>query len=171
MKKNNKGFTLVEVLLYIALLVIVLGALFSFGWNMLSVREKASTMRETIGSARLMDEKLKQEIRSATAVDQVNSIFDQDNGKVTLNTADGDVVIASDADKISIQRAGSNPEFLHSDHVRIKNFKLNGEVSGDGSVRFVGYSFSAEAYYPQAGGMAQYQYSTDVRSGAEIRTR
>lgn len=169
--KVSAGFTFVEVLIYIALLVIGSGALFSFGLSMLSMREKAATMRETIGAARFLEETLKREIRSAQGVDIGNSIFDQIDGKIILNGPDGEVIISALSDQVSIKRGESDPEFLNPDNVAIRNFKLSKQVSIDGVVQFVGFSFSAEANYPSAGELAQYQYVSEVNSGATIRSQ
>jgi hypothetical protein len=164
MKKiGNKGFTFLEVILYMALTTIVIGVLFSFGWNMIGAKSKAATVRETLAGARLVSERLKREIRAA------QDINEDQPGKLVLTGEDGEITIESIGDKISIRRALSDPQFLHSDNVRIKNFQLTQQVSSDGKTQYVGFSFTAEAYYPEAPDRYEYNFSTPFRSGAEAR--
>jgi hypothetical protein len=43
------------------------------------------------------------------------------------------------------------------------------QISGDGKIQYIGFSFTAQAYYPDAGVRYEYQYSTDFQGGAELR--
>lgn len=169
--KNQRGFTLMEIILYIALVAILGGVLFSYGWNIVSARIKSEVMRETFGSARLVGERLKREIRSAVEIDRDNSVFNQAPGKIVFTTSDGNIIIESDSDKISIKRGSDEAQFLHSDFVRIRNFLLTRQISGDGKIKFVGFSFVAEAYYPNAGERFEYQFSVPIKGGVEIRNQ
>jgi hypothetical protein len=169
-KAVKNGFTFIEMILYLALAAMVIGILFAYGWNIISINTKSTTLRETIAGSRLVTERLKREIRSANDVDKDNSVFDHIPGKITLDTDEGKVVIEADGDKISIKRGDATADFLHSEEVRIKDFLLTDEVSSDGKIRYVGFSFDAESHYPAAGNRFEYQYSFLIKSGAEIRS-
>jgi hypothetical protein len=170
MKKiGEKGFTFLEVIIYIALTTIVIGVLFSFGWNMIGAKSKAATVRETLAGARFVNERLKREIRAAQEINRDQSVFGETPGKLVLTGEDGEITIESIGDKISIQRGSSDPQFLHSDRVRIRDFQLSEQVSTDGKTQYVGFSFTAEAYYPEASDRYEYKFSTPFRSGGEVR--
>jgi len=168
-KQKPKGFTLIEVILYIAIMAIMGGVFFSYGWNIVSARIKSATVRETFESAVLVSERLKRELRSATDIDQEHSAFNESPGKIVFTTLDGEVTFESSGDKVSIKREGEEAQFLHSDFVRIRNFLLTRQISGDDKIQYVGFSFTAEAYYPAAGERYEYQFSVPMRGGVEIR--
>ena len=170
-KDNKKGFTFIETLIYIALATMVLGIIFSYGWNILSLREKSTTVNETYSDAELLNERLKREIRSTSSVDKDNSIFGSVPGKLVLKTDNGDVTIEVVNDKVSIKRGNGDAVFLHRDSVRIKSFLLTKEESADGEILYVGFSFDVQAYFPEAGNRFEYQYSVPIESGAEIRNQ
>ena len=170
-KKSYKAFTFFEVILYIALASIVIGILFSYGWNIVSMRVKSATIRDTLAGARLVDERLSQEIRSASSIDSENSNFSAPDEKIAMSTPSGQVVVESNSDKISIKRGDAPAQFLHADNVRIKNLNFFDSGGGSGHVRFVGFSFTAEAYYPDSRDRAEYQYSVNWQGGAEVRTK
>lgn len=169
--KTTKGFTFIETILYIAISSIVIGTLFAYGWNMVSARTKAATMRDTVANARLVAQRLNNEIRMAIDVDKDNSSFDIANGKITLTTTREKVVIESNGDRISIARGENSPQFLSGENVRVRNFQLSKQESDTGKIQYVGFSFVVEAYYPQALDNYQYNYSLAINSGAEVRSQ
>jgi hypothetical protein len=167
----QKGFTLLEILIYLGLMMIIVGILFSYGWNILSIRVKSAVQRETLRSAMLAGERLKRELRSAVQIDQEHSVFGSVPGKIVFTTPSENITIESDADRISIQRGGDNPEFLMNDAARAREFQLDESVSGDGTVNYVGFSFIAESHYPELINRQEYQFSASFHSGAEIRSQ
>ena len=169
MKKSRKGFTFIETLLYIALVTIISGVLFSFGWNVIFLRTKTNVVNETTSSAKILQEKISNEIRSADSADFENSIFNASEGKLVLNSLAEKIVIASESGKVSIKRGDEAPIFLHSNTSRVKNLVFTREIDSNNQSYYIGYTFLVEAYYPQANGRFEYQYSTDIKSGAEIR--
>jgi hypothetical protein len=171
MKQNKSGFTFIEVTIYIALATIILGILFAYGWNIIGARVKAGTMRETASGARLVSERLKRELRMATSISKVDSVFDEVPGKIVFETPDGTIEIQSSEDKISLKRGNSDSEFLHSDFVRIRNFTLTKQENNQEKIQYVGFLFTVEAYYPEAGNRFEYQYSLDERGGVEMRSQ
>lgn len=168
--KIKKGFTFIETILYIAISTIVIGVLFAYGWNMISAKTKSATIRETSSSARFITERIKREIRMSTDVDSTQSVFGG-VGKITLTTPQGKVVIESVGDRMLITRGNSPAQFLAGNNVRIRNFELSKQESINGKVQYVGFSFTVEAYYPQAANRFEYNYSVAVNSGTEIRSQ
>ncbi|GEM_PF-3041235 len=168
---SKKGFTFIETLIYITLATMVIGILFAYGWNVVMARVKANTMRETESGAEVLSEILKREIRSASEVKTDQSVFDNAPGKLVLNTADGEVTIEANNDKVSIKRGSASPQWLHPDTVRMRDLKFTAQLDGAGLVQYVGFSFTAEAYYPAAGGRSEYEFSIPIEAGAELRNQ
>ncbi|NTW26940.1 MAG: hypothetical protein HGA36_01305 [Candidatus Moranbacteria bacterium] len=169
--KTKKGFTFIETILYIAISSVVVGVLFAYGWNMVSARTKAATMRDTAANARLIMLRLNNEIRMATDIDKNNSVFEGENGKISLTTPQGKIMIESIGDRISIARGENSPQFLSGENVRVRNFQLSKQENDAGKVQYVGFSFTVEAYYPEALNSYEYNYSLPINSGAEVRSQ
>jgi hypothetical protein len=164
--KNIKlsGMTLIETILYLGMAVIVLGVLFSYGWNIIGINMKTQVVQETTRSAQLVEEKLQYEIRSADSV-----AVSENPVKLELQT-DGDTVTIEDAgNKITIKRGSADPVVLNSQWVQIKNFVLTKQVFDADEIQFVGISFEAVANYPGSSERSEYQYSLPVNFGVALR--
>lgn len=61
---NKKGFTLIELIIYIAILSVVLVLITDFAWNILYGDVKSQTVRETQQNARFAMEKITRAIRA-----------------------------------------------------------------------------------------------------------
>ena len=167
--KKLSGITLIETILYLGLAVIVLGVLFSYGWNIIGINIKSQVVQETERSAQLVGERLASEIRRADSVDSANSTFGIP-AKLTLLTA-GEIVVIEDAgNHITLTRGLADPVSLNSQNVQIKNFVLTQQVSDTGEVQYVGFSFEAVADYPGSANRSEYQYSLPFSSGVALRT-
>src|ERR1700683_242043 len=71
--KNKKGFTYIDLLLYIGLVVIILSALIPFAWNAIETGVKSTTEQEVFSNAQYISERLKYEIRNATGINSVSA--------------------------------------------------------------------------------------------------
>jgi hypothetical protein len=169
--RRKKGFTLLEMIIYVSIATIVIGVIFSYGWNLSLLRTKNDVVRKTTDGAEFTGDLLAREIRAATEIDEGNSVFNDIPGKIVFFTDEGRVTIESESDKISIKRGEAGKEFVHSDAMRAKNFLLTRQVSGSGETQFVGFSFTMEAYFPEAGARSEYQFSVPWHSGVEIRSQ
>ncbi len=84
--KNNKGFTLIETLVYVAILVIISVVIINIVLQMLSVNETTRQTREALDNARRGIETISQEIHHATSVYTPTSVFGSANGQLSLET-------------------------------------------------------------------------------------
>ena len=83
---EKKAFTLVEILVYTAILgVILTGLAGMFTWVSL-VRTKVEVLTETSSEAAKAMERLSFEIRQGESVNFTQSVFDSDNGRLSLQT-------------------------------------------------------------------------------------
>lgn len=67
-KLNQKGLTYIELIIYIAIVVIMLNTLITFAWNIIGAGAKSATQQELSTQARFLTERIKKEVRDATSV-------------------------------------------------------------------------------------------------------
>jgi hypothetical protein len=170
-KKKLKGFTFLEVILYLAIATIVVGIFFAFGWNIVIARVKSATCRETHQGAILVAERLKRELRMSESIDRGESVFGEVPGKIVFDTPAGPVTIESVDDRVRIKRGSSDPVYLSGDNMKIRNFLLEDSKNSEDETTYVGFSFDAEAYYPDAQNRQEYQCAIPEKSGVAPRNR
>lgn len=90
MRKNtkNKGFTLVEILLYFAIISVVLFAIMSFSLQILDITQKSANLKEIQTNMDYIGNQITYAIQSAESVDVPNSTFNDDAGALSLITTD-----------------------------------------------------------------------------------
>lgn len=129
---SHKGFTLVELILYIALLSIFITGAIQFSWDIIYGRVKVQTQQELSQNLRLAGQRIAYEIRNATAVTNVtaNSITLAFIGDATRHPTVINVV----SNRLQISYGGSGPCvsgcFLTSDQLAISNLTFTNLSSG-----------------------------------------
>lgn len=169
-RKKMAGMSLIETILYLGIAVFVLSALFSYGWNVISIGVKSQVIQETVVAGQLIGERLRFEIRQAESVDRTLSNFPS---KIVLQKDGETVVIEMVNDQISLKRGAADPVRLHSSDIRIANFAFTEQaiaVDGTDKTDYVGFSFDAVADYPGSETRSEWQYSLPFVSGAALRT-
>jgi type II secretory pathway pseudopilin PulG len=119
-KWSSKGFTLVELLAYVAIVGFVLTVIAVFTAEIIKSNRKAEITRETQENARLVMQRLSKEIRWA------NLILDFNSSEITLNTSEGSIRFylgGVDLDRLFIEKGGAERE-LTSDKVKITHLSF-----------------------------------------------
>lgn len=173
--KFKKGFTFVEVILYIAILTIVLGAIVPFAWNAIGLGVKSNTEQEVYTAARYLSERLKYEIRNADGID-ASSDFDTNlvsdaSKELSLSqvgSSSSTVFSVSDG-RVFVSQGGGDPVVLQSNDTKVTDLTFTDYSSDDGKTKNIGFTLTVEANYPNAGMRQEYQESVTLESGAEIR--
>lgn len=168
-KKKMVGVTLIETILYLGIAVLVLGAIFSYGWNIIGTSVKASVVRETLASAEIFRERLMREIKNAQSVDRGNSAFGSAPGKLALQVDGGSVTIEDLGGEIVLKRGTNDPVSINFENVRINNLIFTEQISAEDETEYVGFSFDAAASYAGSEKRSEYQFSVPFRSGAALR--
>lgn len=164
------GITLIETMLYLGLVVLVLGAVFSYGWNVMGLSVKSRIAQGADETARLVAERVVAEIHAADSVDQGNSNFGDMPAKLTLQTAGDTVTISVSGNQLWIRRGAGSAIALNAADFSIKNFIFTQQVSATDETQFVGFSFDVEAAYPGSDKRSEYQYVLPIRAGSALRT-
>ena len=157
-------------MLYLGIAVLIMGALFTYGWNIAGLSVKSSVVRETAAAAESIDRTITSEIRQAESVDQGASTFDNSPAKLVLRETDNtETVIAVIDGQVTLRRGAADPVVLHAEDIRADNFIFTQQVSTTDETEYVGFSFDAVAAYPGSVKQNAYQYSLPVKSGASLR--
>lgn len=75
MRKNNSGFTLIEVIVYLAIVSVFLVAVVGFGDRIISAYTKAKNIQDVQQGARFSLERLAQDMRSSQSVDFTDGVL------------------------------------------------------------------------------------------------
>jgi len=84
--RKTNGFTLIEMLVYVATLAILTGALINFFIWSIDVNAKIKTKQTTLKEAQKAIEKILFEIREAQSIYTPTSVFGQHPGQLSLKT-------------------------------------------------------------------------------------
>lgn len=130
-KRNKKGITLVEMLLYIALFGMIFLSIFRFYFFVNESTQNAEELNEVIKSAIFINEHFATTFYESTDIDVVNSTFDADNGVLSL-IKNGDVYTYSIVGgKIQFNRSGQVSDLTNSGVV-VDKLRFERVNDGDG---------------------------------------
>lgn len=115
-RQRQRGFTLIELIVYIALVAIFVTGATYFTWDVIYGREKAHQMQVVDQSARIVMEKIAYEIRRAEDIQSVSpAILVLDNGSGASTT----ISLDAGTNVIQIESGGLGPYSLTSNQVRV----------------------------------------------------
>mgnify|MGYP001609809147 CR=1 FL=1 len=121
--KRAHGFTLVEFIIYIAILGLMVVGLVLFALSMISVRTKVYTSQNVQANARIALDIISQKIHSAQSINIGASTFGVDPGTLSLQIAGVPTVINLDANdgRLQIKEGAAAPVYLTDREVQITN--------------------------------------------------
>lgn len=164
MKKDN-GFTLIELILYIAILVTVLSALLPFAWNAVESGAKSMVMQEVTSNARLISERIKLEIRNASGI---NSLTPTSLSLATLIPATNPTIIDLVPGNIRIKQGAGVATNLNSTHTRVSSLNFVNLTSVDTKSKHVQFSLTLESNFVAS--RQEYQSTMTVEGSGEVRS-
>lgn len=141
---KENGFTLIEVLVYAALLAIVSLVILLFVNQLLGVNESTRRTRESLDNARRALETITQEIRHADSLYTPTSVFGTNPGQLSLVTtrdlpADEDLTYVDfylDNNNLYLKREGQTDQLVTSEKVKVTNLTFtNNNVGGEDAIR------------------------------------
>lgn len=124
MRQNQKGFTLIETIVYLLIVGVILSTLALFLLHVMNARTKTYAISEVISSANLIQERLSEAVRHSTSLRVADSTFGTDPGVLSLNMADPartpvEFSLTSDNGQLQISEAGGDPVILSPANVYI----------------------------------------------------
>ena len=164
--KNAKGFTLIELLIYMSIVSIMLTALIPFAWNIIEGGAKSATEQEVFSNARTMSERIKYEIRNATAV---NSISATQISLATPYSFTNPTIISSTSGNLTIQQGAAPAAALNSSNTNLSNLAFTNFTSADNKTKNIQFIFTLKAS-SSATTRQEFNESTTIESDAEVRS-
>ena len=160
-KQFQKSFTLIEVLVYIAILSIIIVAISAFVlWSTHSTA-KAKVMRETLYNARRALEIMTYEIKTAENISSTTA-----NHLFLENTTTTEFYLCGVASTTLCQKKGAeNPIFLTSDKIEVNNLGFLQIATPTPSIQI-----SLKVDYKNPTNRPEYEASVNVTSTAALRS-
>lgn len=165
----NKGFTLVEILVYVAVLSIIVVAIFSFAVWALRVNGKAKAMREVKDMAQTALEQMTSEIREAKSVYTPMTTASQLSLETTKYLPLGEESTFLEfylcQTRLCLKKEGQNPVALTSDRVEVKSLSFQRVASGQTD----SVQVELQIDYKNPGQKPEYAASIILKSTASLR--
>ena len=168
--KNNNGFTLIEILIYVAILGAILATFVTYSMSITDMRSKNYVEQEVQANARVSMDIISKKIRSANGVNIGASTFNGDPGVLSLSMADASknpTIINLDQDNGTLQiKEGSGSEVaIVSNEVQVTNLIFT-NLTGSSTRENIGMELSIEYKHT---GDKYYNYKNSLRSSASVR--
>lgn len=85
---DKRGYSLIEMVIYIAILVFIMVVVINILFNIVSSQKKFKSARSVENSASYTLERINREVRDAVSIDVANSIFGTNPGSLKLTGVD-----------------------------------------------------------------------------------
>lgn len=169
------GFTLVELLVYVAVLGIVLASFLTFLLWVVKSQTKTDAMRQVLAAGQRSLEVFSREAALAQAVYTPTSVFNSSPGQVSLQTGahipTGETSSYIDfyqcEDKLCMKRESQNPLAITSDKVSLTNLSFSHVITGQNRSSIqITLTFAAKTSSPNP----EYQASITLTDTVTLRS-
>jgi prepilin-type N-terminal cleavage/methylation domain-containing protein len=126
MKDNKQGFTLVEVMVYVAIIALMMTTLVLFSINLIQVRAKQRVIHNVEANAARIFERLADAARHAEGINTGASTFNSDPGTLSVNIVSAGVdptifSLTADDGVFQANEGGAGNVAITTDDVAITN--------------------------------------------------
>lgn len=163
---KNQGFTLIEFLIYAAIIGAILVLMTGFLWNIISGNIKETAYQEVQQNGRFALTKITQEIKKATAIN--NPLPGSSSNTLSLTMADANLnptIFEVIGGKLEITQGGQGPYELSSDQVAVSNLQFT-NLSYQNTPGTIRIEITIEHLNPR--GTNEYQASIDLKSTVSL---
>lgn len=167
-KKNNAGFTLIEIIIYVAIIGGLLVALTSFILTISGSRNKSYSEQEVNANARMALSVISKKIKSASGINAGVSIFDTHPGVLSLAMASSTLnptVFALNNGRLTITEGVGSAQFVTDQRINITNLVFT-NLTGDGSRGTIGIAINF-VYASSAG--SDYSFTNSLQTAVSLR--
>lgn len=170
--KQQQGITLIEIIIYVAILGFVATAFMTMSINMLSLKSKSISQQEISSNLRLLSQKINYEIKNAKSISNANSnnitlilsdpsrsptVFELDNGNLRMGFGS------------TGSCPSTSPCILNSNLVNISAFSVTNLSSGDTLSQNIKYTLSGN--YKNTSGRAEFDAEASLTDSVELRSK
>lgn len=163
--KKQAGFTLIELILYIAIVTFVLVALTNYALSVMSTGAKSSTEQEIFSAGRYVSERIKYEIRNASGI---NSVAATSISLSNTDSAKNPTVIALNSGQITVKYGTSTALPINSANTSVNSLVFTNFSSGDNKTKNIRYVFTIAGNF--GSNRQEYVDSTTIENTAEVRS-
>ncbi len=168
--KLQKGFTLIEALVYIALVSGILLAATSFAWNIVNTRTSAFSAQEVEQNGRFIMLKISKIMKEANQINSPAIGLSADTVSVKMDDAGTEIImISQNGNNIEYQYNSDPVVELNSDLVEISNLQFTNLSSPSGNTRNIGVSFTLSHVDPA--NRQEWSYVQDYSTTIELRDK
>ena len=171
-KSFIKGFTLIELTMYIGLVSIVMGGAVLFGWDAVLGKVKSRAQQEVSSNIRFAAKRIVYEIRNATAI---NSLATDDLCLAMADASRNPTRIYVSGERLTIGWGGggscaavTNTAVLTSNLTRVQTLRFQNISSLDGKSKNIQFSITVASNNP--GGKKAWDAQDTIQASAEIRS-
>ncbi|MBI2031894.1 MAG: prepilin-type N-terminal cleavage/methylation domain-containing protein [Candidatus Levybacteria bacterium] len=161
---NQKGFTFIELILYVSIFVMMLVTIIPFSWDMILSSRKSAVQQEVNSQARYIAERLKYEVRNATGV---SAFFPT---MIILNTSNPATnptwIIGGGGGQVLVRQGTGSFVPLNSGNT-YTNLEFTNYSSSDYKTKNIQFILTVTSKF---GSGNQNNASTSISSDAEIRS-
>lgn len=161
----NKGFTYIELILYIAIVAIMLGALVPFALGIIGSGAKSSTQEEIFSAARYVSERIKYEIKDASGI---NSVSATSISLSNSNASKNPTVIDLLSGKVRVKYGVSAALNINSTDTNVSSLVFTNYTAGNNYTKNIQFTFTLQGNYSSSG--QQYTETTSIRGASEVRS-
>lgn len=169
-QKHQGGFTLIEFLIYIALVSLFISAAVLFGWDMIYAGIKTEVQREVNQNIRLVNKRMSYEVKNASAILSVGAntvcLESQDltHNPTQIYLSAGTVRVAWGGGSNDCTNM-TNDEALTSNQVVVNSLLFTDRSSGAESQN-IEYAITIESN----GARQEWQHTQSITGTAELRS-
>lgn len=148
MRRNKKGFSLLETIIYVLLMGVIFSAIALFLLHITIARAKTNVISEVLSAAHLIEERLSEAIRHADSIRVADSIFGTDPGVLSLNMVDASreptvFSLSADNGQFQVAEAGGATFALTPSNVQVTNLVFT-NLTGTNDVGIIQVQFTLE---------------------------
>lgn len=168
---DKEGFTLIETLIYIAIIGMVVVSFVVFAMSISDSRNKAYVISEVQANHRTALNIISQRIRSAETVNIIGSIFDSDPGALSLAMANGSknptiINLNQDDGILQITEGTAGPIAITSDEVKITDLVFTNLTGGEERKNI---RIEITIVFNNADTDIEYNYSQSLQTAVSLR--
>lgn len=162
--KDSAGFSLLELILYLALFSIVIISVVTIAARSVSSRTKSRAVQNVEYSARYVVERMTSDIRSAVDINEA----DFSSNVLTLTMSDGEIVTYQESgDAMTLQRNSNSAIGLTPTNIQVDTFSLIDRSPVGTEITDVDITMAVSTSAPAA--RQEYDASFTLTSGARMR--
>lgn len=166
---SGRGATILEFLVYLAVIVVVVVAATALSYEFAIGRAKADAVQETERNAQLALARLVAEVRQAEGFNIGDSVFGSHPGRLSLSLADvskSPTVFFVDAGRLMIQQGAGSALPLTSSRVQVSEFVVDDLSTASGRSRLVRVRIKTDFL---STGLGLYSADSTLETTAQIK--